>query len=241
MQLRIVTGKGGVGKTRITLLFHQKHPKTCLWEASHALEEEADRLGMKIPKPKRTSSAELLEEFLAQSFGLKSVARFVSQFELLQNIFELAPNLDELLRFHHWKRISERNSLLVDGPSTGNFIGYFRSVKTALDFFDGGGLRKIAEEMDEFLNRATEIEIYGVALPENSALEELAEVEEELHRLYPNIRLHRILNRKHEMPEQQLALPERLHALAYKRPALEARRVSHLRFDEIVKEGATHL
>src|SRR5690606_31276209 len=105
MKLRIVTGKGGVGKTRTSLLLARRYPESQLWEQGFGIEEEAERQKLPSPPALRTSSSQLLETFLLSSIKIKPIARWISQNRFLLNIFEIAPNLDELLQFHEWKTL----------------------------------------------------------------------------------------------------------------------------------------
>lgn len=235
--LRIVTGKGGVGKTRTSLLLQQKYPGHELWEYTQALTEEAQRLQIQDLKIHRTNAQTLLENFLRKTIKFSPLVKIASQSHLLQNILQLLPNLDELLLFHHWWTLSQKNPLIVDGPSTGNLIGYFQCVEMAQKFFDSGTLRAMADELQQACDQGTQIQVHIVTLAENSALEEMKEIQTALTKFYPKIPIRTHLNRIHEAPPSNLKLSPPLKELAYDRPKIEKERTQGVRFDYQILEG----
>lgn len=239
MELHIFTGKGGVGKTRCSLLYAQRKDSVQLSEKGFGLFEESKKLDRKIPQYREITSRDLLEEFLIKVIKVESLAKFASRSRLLQNLVQLAPNMDELLMLKKWTHLAEEKCLIIDGPSTGNMTAMFDAVGTAIRMFDGGVLRKIADELDSVFQSGEGIHLWIVSLPENSALEEMKEIENHFSRLYPQIKIHKVLNRKHKVAPEGLELSDRLHRLAYERPSREDQRLQGLKFDYWLYEGET--
>lgn len=236
MSLHFVTGKGGVGKTRVALLLAQRFSQAVLAETSRGLKDEADRIDVSPPPIFRFDRTDLAEEFLISTVKIRAIAHWLSRSSLFQTLLSLAPNLHELLLVKKWVEICGESPVIVDAPSTGHFLAIFDAIETAQKVFDGGSLKSIANEVDGYL-RTEEIHIHIVAIPERSALLEMNEIEDHLRRLYPNFKIHRILNRKHSDPAPTL-LPE-LMEFAKSRKRSEDRRVENITFENQIDEG-TH-
>lgn len=241
MSLSIVTGKGGVGKTRLSLLLSQKKSGS-LVVGNHAyLEEEASKLELSLPKIWEASLEDLSQEVLEGVLRIPALVRWASRNRLLKNLIRLAPNLDELLLIQKWIELSNKQSVIVDAPSTGNLLSILSAIETAKRLFDGGSLRKMADTVDEKLKEGKDIEFYLVALPEHSALDEMRKIESFIEQRYPKIRVQKVINRKHFAPTEAVDLREPLHSLAYERPQVESRRIEGLDISIILKEGAQSL
>lgn len=239
-ELHIVTGKGGVGKTRLSLLLANQWDALLL-ENSNQAEYEAKKVGLRIPNSKSFGLQDLLEEFLVGVIKIKSLAHFAAKSKLLQNIVRTAPNLDELLLLGKWVQMARERKIVIDAPSTGNLISIFDSVKTAIRMFDGGFLRKMALELDDFLNSSSNCYVHIVSLPERSALEEMFQIESHIQKLYPKIQVKKVLNRKHQEPAPGVQIPTELQGLAFERPKKEQKRIENIEFEFILPEGAISL
>jgi anion-transporting ArsA/GET3 family ATPase len=237
--LHFVTGKGGVGKTRLALLLAKKMPRAVLAETAQSLDDESKRVHFEPPPIYRFSRSDLAEDFLISTIKIRAIAQWLARSSLFQTLLSLAPNLHELLLIQKWVEICDENPVIIDAPSTGHFIAIFDAIKTAQVVFDGGSLRHIADEIDDFLN-VHEVHLHLVTIPEHSALAEMNEIEEKISSLYPKFKIHRILNRKHVAPLSK-DLPAELLQLATERARLEEMRVQNERFEKIILEGEESL
>jgi anion-transporting ArsA/GET3 family ATPase len=235
MELSFITGKGGVGKTRFSLLLAKQNKSAVLAETAHALEDEALKLNIKR-SIHRYSRGDLAEEFLASTLKIKAVAHWLSKSQTFQTLLSLAPNLNEVLLLRKWMHLSEEAPLIIDAPSTGHFLAIFEAIKTAQLLFDGGSLRQIANEIDEFL-KTKPIKVFVVSLPERSALAEMSEICEKLKLSYPQFQIKTVINRLHKEISKGLELPKELIALAGARLELEEKRIDSLEFDYRLFEG----
>ena len=236
-KITFVTGKGGVGKTRISLWLAKQNPTATLSEWQTGLKEEAKILNIPLPKHHSFSRAELAENFLVSALKIRMIAHWISQTKIFQALLRLAPNLYEILMLEAWFREAEKRDLIVDAPSTGHFLALFEANDTALRLFDGGSLRAIAKGIQDKLLDGKDIEIHIVCLPENSALEEAKQIQEFFKSRYPKIKVSQILNRIHRAPPTPFEVHEPLKSFILERVEKETARTQHLEFAAEILEG----
>lgn len=242
-RLHLVTGKGGVGKTRTTLLLQSRLPSARL-VGDQSLLDEAQDMHFAPPKIIEFSRQVLAQDFLEKTLRLKALALFLGQSRLIQSLIGLAPNLHELLLLDEWIREAQRSPLLVDAPSTGNFIALFKALETALELFETGSLREMAERSKKFFRTPSNVRVWIVALPEESALAEAHDLHQFLQKHYPEIETSLVLNRIHKSSGPVPGLTDRWLELSEQRPQREAERLKKFealghRFELKISEGAT--
>ncbi len=218
--LHFVTGKGGVGKTWVSKALHSQKSDS------------------KLISTLNYSRSQLAQDFVLRTIKIKLIASWLGQSQLFQTLLSLAPNLNELLLLHRLLEDSKAKPLIVDAPSTGNFIAIFEALRTAREIFDGGSLKSLSEEICEQINRPDHIFVHLVTLPENSSLEESQQIRDYLGKYFPRIQCEFILNRKHQKPLEG-SCPEPWYTLGVKRFDLETARQSQSKilFSQIFEES----
>jgi anion-transporting ArsA/GET3 family ATPase len=159
---------------------------------------------------------------------------------MAQTLLNLAPNLYELLLLREWIQLAESQDLIVDAPSSGNFLSLIDCPKTAIRVFDGGSMRAIADEVEAFFQTQKTV-IHIVTLPENSSLQEMEHIENEIQSKYPMFSIKKILNRLHSPTAPLPELSDRLRRLQLNRPLRERERAKLYPFEHQILEGATSL
>lgn len=240
--ITFVTGKGGVGKTRVSLLWAQKYPQAHLTETADALELRLKELSFSHrPEIVRFPLEDLAREFLDRSLPLKAISKILGKSSLFQHLLELAPNLHELLLLERWTQYAQKQHLIVDAPSTGHFIALFQALKMAREFFDGGSLKKLAQDLDERFREPNFCEVVTVSIAEHSSLEESEQIEGFLKTEMPSIQIIRLINRLHTPPLETSALSAPWRDFGLKRFAHEQRRIQNRKFDIRLSEGEASL
>ena len=85
-QLTFVTGKGGVGKSRFSLLLAAKNPQSALAEAHAGLEAETQFLKIRPQPIYRFSREDLSEDFLTETLKIKTLAKIIGRSHLFQTL-----------------------------------------------------------------------------------------------------------------------------------------------------------
>lgn len=238
--LQLVTGKGGVGKTRVATLMAREFSADLIGDKAQ-IEQEAKKMRLPVPVVHECGLAEAVEDFFLQILKVDTLARWAGKSSLLQNLLHLAPNLEELLIFHQWVLRARQSPQIVDAPSTGTFLSMCKAVKTALQMFEGGKLRKIAEEIDGALREPGFARFVVVSLPENSALQEMKELQNGLKTFYPDTPSVAVINRLHPFVDTETPILPGFEALATERPKRERERMAPYSFWRQLEQGATQL
>ena len=234
-KLHIVTGKGGVGKTRCSILLSEKLGLESVVGKKLDLERENESLGVLGKHFLEISNRELLEALLEEIIPFKKIADWASASSLLQNIVFLAPQLDQLLLLYELLQRSSDRGILYDGPSTGNFKALLDAAPTAQKMFQSGKLRTFS---DQILKQMERICVWNISLPENSSLHESKEITAYLQEFHPQIESYRILNRYHQKPQiEGFDWEEPWKAFAFTRPERELERTGEISFEFRILEG----
>ena len=243
MPLKLVSGKGGVGKTYVTALLYRQNAAARLFDCQGDLRQQLEKLNLSSPNIELRNDSQLIRNTLKKIVIIDKIASWAADHRVIQNLFRLAPNLLEFLFLLQMIELAEsdESDLIVDAPSTGNFLGLLKSVQSAKRMFDAGLMKKNSGRIFDFLNDPDKTEFILVALPERSALDEMIELEKEIKNLFPRAKIIRVLNRKHEEEKNWKDLPPELHFLAHDRVIKENKRVKDLHFDFILKEAEVKL
>jgi len=238
-KLHIVTGKGGVGKTRCSILLSERLGIESLVGKKSDLERENNSLGVSGKIFLEISNRELLEALLEEIIPFKKIADWASASSLLQNIVFLAPQLDQLLLLYELLKKSTKESILYDGPSTGNFKALLDAAPTAQRMFRSGKLKTFA---DQILKEMTRICVWNISLPENSALHESQEISDYLKEFQPQIKERRVLNRCHQKPQiEGFDWEQPWRDFAFTRPERELERTRKISYEFRALEGDRRL
>lgn len=198
-RLLIVSGKGGVGKTTVSLALGlqaaERGKKTILAEihseeqVAHLLEcpsigyQERELLpglwGINI-LPKKS-----FEEYVLLQIKLKSLYKAIFENRFVRNFIDGTPGLSELMCIGKVYELTRRYELvIVDAPATGHSIALLSIPSIVSRAVRVGPLRTEADKIDTVLHDPKLTEVILVTLPEEMPVleaEELAEhVEEKL-------------------------------------------------------------
>ena len=148
----VVCGKGGVGKTTLSLALGLKHAnqgRRVVIVSSHPLPELAisvslEGIATRFPVAARNlfvvhlNPRELLQEVVEQNFPVPMVAQAILNSSIFKNLVEVAPGLKEFYFLARLQELAERKAtaagahgpdyklLIWDAPASGHFLSTLR-------------------------------------------------------------------------------------------------------------------
>jgi len=195
----IFCGKGGVGKTTLSLalgLRHARAGRNVLVVSSHPLQELAVSIslsGLKESCPAAVihlfivhiDAREILGKKVRQQIPTEFLARKVLSSRLYQNLIEVAPGLKELAFLARLRQLADgtvqdgvtpRYDLVIwDAPASGHFLQTLK-VSRNFDTYLSGPFAVLGKELLHFLSDPARIRILPVAIPEEMSVDETIEM-----------------------------------------------------------------
>ncbi len=194
-KLLIVTGKGGVGKTTVSLALAlaaaEGGKKVLLAEINS--EEQVAHLLEREPTGHREvellpslwsiniKPQEAFREYVLLQIRLKSLTRAVFGNRLVRNFIEGTPGLADLISIGKvWSLVDPYDLVIVDAPSSGHAIALLKIASIVGGAVRRGPLKTHADEIDQLLHDREKTVIAAVTLPEELPVTELFETESAL-------------------------------------------------------------
>jgi anion-transporting ArsA/GET3 family ATPase len=203
----VVCGKGGVGKTTLSLALGLKRAnqgRRVVIVSSHPLPEltiavSLEGVATRFPAAARNlfvvhlNPQELIQEVVEQNFPVQMVAQAILNSSIFKNLVEVAPGLKEFYFLARLQQLAERKAtaagasgpdyelLIWDAPASGHFLSTLRSAR-AFESFLSGPLASAGAEMDRFFSNSANMRILAVTPLEEMAITETLEMTESLKR-----------------------------------------------------------
>jgi anion-transporting ArsA/GET3 family ATPase len=203
-RLLFVTGKGGVGKSTISLALGMaaasRGKRTIVCEVSS--QETASRVFKKgeigfnevevAPNLWAISidPDESLREYLLLQLKVRAMRDLLVRSKLFNYLAAATPGLKELVTIGKvWelaqadrkvKKASGYDLVIVDAPATGHGIGFLQTPRTFAGIARVGPVHSQAHELDRFITDHEETGVAIVALPEEMPVNESASLESQL-------------------------------------------------------------
>jgi arsenite-transporting ATPase len=201
----VVCGKGGVGKTTVSLALGLKHAnegRRVVIVSSHPVPELAiavslEGIATRFPAAARNlfvvhlDPRELLQQVVKENFPVQMVAQAILHSSIFKNLVEIAPGLKEFYFLARLQQLAERKAtaagadgpdyelLIWDAPASGHFLGTLRSAR-AFEKYLTGPLASMGAEMDRFFSNSDNIRVLAVTPLEEMAIAETIEMTDSL-------------------------------------------------------------
>ncbi len=203
-RLVVVTGKGGVGKSTVSLALAlaaaRAGKRTILCEVasqehlSHVFHR--NEVGFREVEMEKNLWAisidtdESMREYVLLQVKVKAMRDLLFKSRLFTYLAAATPGLKELvtigkiweLALDDRKVKSGRNydTVIVDAPATGHGVGFLQTPRTFANIARVGPIRHQAEVLDKFIRNPKRTGVAVVALPEEMPVNETASLEREL-------------------------------------------------------------
>ncbi len=193
----IFCGKGGVGKTTLSLglaLRRAEQGLKTVVVSSHPLAELAvavslEGLAQRFPRANKNlfvihiDPKELLADVVNNNFPVDWVAKRVLDSSIYQNLIEVAPGLKEFYFLAHLQKLAERSAgstpdfdlLFWDAPATGHFLSTLDAARN-FETFLTGPLAEAGAELAHFFSNTAHITVLPTTTLEEMAITETVEM-----------------------------------------------------------------
>ena len=202
LPLTILCGKGGVGKTTLSLalaLRHADQGRTALVVTSHPLPELAVSVSLTGLKEKHPVAAgnlfvihlnprEILDGQVKQQIPSQLLADAVLSSHIYQSLIEIAPGLKELAFLSQLQKLTEERAsapgseaarkfdlLVWDAPATGHFLQTLK-VSRNFDLYLSGPFALLGRQLTHFFSEPSHYALLPVTTLEEMAVEETVEL-----------------------------------------------------------------
>lgn len=187
-RLKIITGKGGVGKTTFAIQQTMQLAREGKEVFYISLDEELDqktieRTGINQKYFETTSSMQI---YIARKLGSKMIAKWVAEAPFFRALFNILPSLGMMITLGHIIDELEKNPnrvFVLDAPATGHTLSLFESTMNYRRIFGRGVLVDDIDKINDFLFDEHLVSFQIVSVPTELALEESIELKENLSKL----------------------------------------------------------
>lgn len=197
-RLYIFTGKGGVGKTTISLAFtsllQQKGLKARLIYFKNSKLDENSESYQEVKVKAASLNVECIgldlldsaKNYIAQKLGSITIAGWVVKTPFFKSLINMIPGFNYLIYMGQMLQYLKEDPnliLVLDSPSSGHALTMFEATKNFNQIFQSGTLFEDTQEMLELLAQKDFIQINILTLPTLLALQETQELELKLSQI----------------------------------------------------------
>jgi anion-transporting ArsA/GET3 family ATPase len=203
--LTIFCGKGGVGKTTLSLAYalgHASQGRSALVVTSHPLAELAVSVslaGLKDRSPHAAArlfvlhvdSRELIHHTVRQQIPSRILADAVISSRVYQSLIEVAPGLKEIVFLARLRELAEQRSandaakydvVVWDAPATGHLVQTLQ-VSRHFNRHLSGPFAAVGDAVSQFFSEPSNVALLPVTTLEEMAVEETIELAAKLREL----------------------------------------------------------
>jgi anion-transporting ArsA/GET3 family ATPase len=196
-RLVIFTGKGGVGKTTLSMAYVkylESTGKKVLYNCFHQIPDRDMIKSLAVPILDITveQSAEI---YIGRKLNSKTIASWIMHTHFFKSLFQMIPGLGHMILLGHILNELEADqelTIVMDSPASGHALTMFESSSNFKKIFKTGLIVKDIEKMRSFLEDEKFLKTYIVTLPSEMAIQEAKGLKQEIQSIYKNAEI--ILN-----------------------------------------------
>jgi GTPase SAR1 family protein len=184
-RLHLFTGKGGVGKSCLSLSYalwrwdQNKTIKYCFYQGQAS---EWDIQQFPFPS-QEIDIQQAIKEYVTLKLGSKVIAGWICQTKIFKTISEIVPAFSYLIflgKLVHELKNDPELEIIVDFPATGHALSFLESMQNFKSIFGAGLLVKDIEEMVDLCLHQHWLKLYIITTPAELPLKEAREFIKEL-------------------------------------------------------------
>lgn len=185
-RLIVVTGKGGVGKTTLSMALTSslhKSGKNVLYNCfDHPINKNLIN-GLDLPyfNLEMGSSA---REYIAKKLHSETIAGWIFKTPFFNSLFNMLPGLGHMILIGHIiNKLEEDPSLTIvlDSPSSGHVLTMLESPMNFKEMFKTGLIVDDIKRMEDFIYNENLLEVIITSLPTKMAIQEAVDLERGLN------------------------------------------------------------
>ena len=185
-RLYVFAGKGGVGKTILSLAFTKYLLNNKKKNVSYTFFEQnySSYLCQKLCIPLyQTTLSESIGSYMEKKIGSKIIANAILKTPFFKSLFHIVPGLGYISLLGGLIDILKKNkdlTMVLDPPATGHILTMFSSLHNFKEIFGTGVFAKDIDQINSFLHMKDFFKITVIALPTEMALVEAMELKKSL-------------------------------------------------------------
>ena len=185
-RLYVFAGKGGVGKTTLSLAFtkylltHEKRNILYTFFEQNYSSYICQQLG--IPQYQATS-IDSIGSYMEKKIGSKIIANTILKTPFFKSLFHIVPGLGYVSLLGGLIDMLKKDdnlTMVLDPPATGHILTMFSSLHNFKEIFGTGIFAKDIDQINSFLAMKDFCKITIIALPAEMALKEALELKDSL-------------------------------------------------------------
>lgn len=194
-RLYIITGKGGVGKTTLSMAFTkylQNEGVNVKYNCFHQSPEKSLEKELALPTIEMNieTSAEI---YIAKKLNSTTIASWITKTHFFKSLFQMIPGLGHMILLGHL--ISELDNdpslvIVLDSPASGHALTMFESTSNFKTIFNSGLVVKDIDKMQTFLKGPNNLKTHVVTLATELSLSEAEDLKNELDNNLPDTEAH---------------------------------------------------
>lgn len=189
-RLYIVTGKGGVGKTTVSLALAKKlsevNPEKKIRFISFNRELPTEIFQKTNIEQIDISLEESTEIYIGKKLNSQTIASWIMKTPFFKALYNMLPSLGQMVTLGHILDLLKNDPdliIVLDSPASGHALSMFESTHNFRNIFGQGPIVRDIEKMHELLYDPSFLKVLILSLPTEMATQESVELKDYLIKL----------------------------------------------------------